>query len=303
MVRIPCNKLDLSSQLKMIRTHIIILSMNHETDQPSRLYSFGEVIVTKCCGCFNVKFGHDMYNIIHSPDLDLDPLHKRLFVTRYLKTTQRTEIKARMVSALYFVLLTTTIIIGVSVPAIMSLSANSSDKTLFWVTWSFSLGLAIINGLVGTFKIQREYIVLNSMLVRLKGEGWAFLELCGQYSQPTTIDGLSAPACHRNKIQHFFNRIEYLKQKQFIAEFSSKEHNEHETKSIRRGTKTSIGTHTVEPQLIDNEDSLNRLMSTCRMVDPQYKRDEISPPIPLPLPLEIKGNPPRRSSTIDSEVV
>ena len=231
-------------------------------------------LITKCCCCFNISFGHDMKDIVYSNMIDLDPIHKQLFISRYIKTTQHTEIKARLVSFSYFVLVTITIILGVAVPAIMSLSADS-DRVWYWVTWTFSLILAIINGFIGTFKIQKEYIVLNSVLVRLKGEGWAFLELCGSYGTPVNRDdgsGETEPATHRNKIQKFFYRIENLKQKQFIAEFSESAQDSRSNRNVqhsRPNNRGSGGSNGSNDGLIS--DIMLKKMSIQSMVEPVRK--------------------------------
>lgn len=178
-------------------------------------------LITTFMGCFKVKFGHNMVSIILSKDIELSKLKKCLFMARYIKTTQCTEIKMKKIGVLYYFCMSVVIILSAAVPAIMAF--DSENRTTFWITWTFALTITILNSFIGSYKLQKEYFILNNILLQLRREGWSFLELSGYYGQPeeTDVSGVYERATHDNKTDRFFARVENIKRKQFMAEFTS----------------------------------------------------------------------------------
>jgi hypothetical protein len=118
--------------------------------------------------------------------LPLDDLQKRYLRSRWLEQLLWFGRHAGYNQRRYYVLRLLTIVGGVTVPAIVSLNVRKDHvaEVLAWVTFSFSLVVAIAAALEGFFHYGERWRTFRRTAEALKAHGWQFFELSGPYSAP-----------------------------------------------------------------------------------------------------------------------
>jgi len=104
---------------------------------------------------------------------------------------------------------------SISVPALLSIEYMNNAYTIFWVTWSISLLVSIINSYLALLKIDKKYYSTSATLEQLDSELWQFVSLCGKYSGFYT----SESANHKNQFKYFLNNIEKLQMRYIEEQF------------------------------------------------------------------------------------
>lgn len=102
---------------------------------------------------------------------------------------------------------------SISVPALLSIEYMNERIIIFWITWSISLLVSIINAYLALLKIDKKYYSTSATLEQLDSELWQFVSLCGKYSGFYTNESPS----HKNQFKYFLNNIEKL-QMRYIEE-------------------------------------------------------------------------------------
>ena len=109
------------------------------------------------------------------------------------------------------------------VPALLSIQYGSQDTNvdctykipvIFWVTWSLSLTVTILNGLLGLYRIEKKYYLLHIILAQLLAEGFQYAELSGRYS------GFLTPGpTHENQFVFFVHAVERIVMRETDIEY------------------------------------------------------------------------------------
>lgn len=99
------------------------------------------------------------------------------------------------------------VIIGsISIPALLSIENYINRTTSFWLIWSISLMVSLINGYITLFKLDKKYYSHITITEKLACEFWQYMCLCGKYSGSY---GHSSPT-HENQFVFFTNNIERI---------------------------------------------------------------------------------------------
>jgi hypothetical protein len=162
--------------------------------------------------------------------IQLNDTNKEIIRLRYLPILKTLQRRAANYSILYY---TGHIIITVGslfVPALLSIqyadttNNDSFNKAfqiqIFWTTWVISLLVTIFNGVLTLFKIDKKYYFLNTMLERIRSEGWQYIQLTGRYSGHLINHNIPT---HENQYVFFSHRIEKFKMKQVAEEYFKSE--------------------------------------------------------------------------------
>lgn len=119
--------------------------------------------------------------------LELNDLQRQFVLDRWLDQLLWFEDKAHLNQRRYYTLRLVTIVGGVIVPALVSLSVHDRDVTdaLTWTTFGLSLVVAIAAALDGFFRHGERWRSFRRVAELLKAHGWQFFELSGPYRAPT----------------------------------------------------------------------------------------------------------------------
>jgi hypothetical protein len=194
------------------------------TVQPAATLSSGPYTPyrTLLC-CTKYKDRSNFQNVLL--DLELSKVEKDIIRIRFLSIVENFQRRSRNYSYIFF---TGNFIITVGslfVPALLSI--QNSDKNflftgdafsaqIYWSTFVISLLVTIFNGILTLFKVNKKYYFLNTVLERLRSEGWQYFSLTGRY------DGRllkNEKPTHKNQFVHFTHYVEKIKMKQVEEEY------------------------------------------------------------------------------------
>lgn len=158
-------------------------------------------------------------------NLPLSPVQKQIIEIRYLHILRNLQQRTRN-HAIVFYLGHFIITVGsLFVPALLSiqnsdqtyaLTGSSFNVHVYWAAFALSLLVTIWNGILTLFKIDKKYYFLNTILERLRSEGWQYVSLTGRYSGH--LIGKRKPT-HENQFVYFTHYIEKIKMKQIEEEY------------------------------------------------------------------------------------
>jgi hypothetical protein len=157
-------------------------------------------------------------------DLDLSEVHKEIIRIRYLSILENFQRRARNYSYIFFSGHFIVTVGSLFVPALLSIQNSDKNYTVginfsvqvYWTTFVISLLVTIFNGILTLFKVDKKYYFLNTMLERLRSEGWQYFSLTGRYSGH--LIGHQKPT-HTNQFVYFTHYIEKIKLKQVEEEY------------------------------------------------------------------------------------
>jgi len=95
---------------------------------------------------------------------------------------------------------------SISIPALLSIENYINKSTAFWLVWSISLFVSLINGYITLFKLDKKYYSNITTVEKLACEFWQYVSLCGKYSGAY---GHNYPS-HENQFIFFSNNIERI---------------------------------------------------------------------------------------------
>ena len=123
-------------------------------------------------------------------EIELEPLQKQMLRERWLDQVRWMSAKSRQSRRYYYVLRLPTVIGGIAVPGLVSLTLATVNQPMFevmrWVTFGFSLTVAILAGLDELFHFGDRWRHYRRTAEVLKTLGWQFLQLNGAFSRYPT---------------------------------------------------------------------------------------------------------------------
>jgi len=182
---------------------------------------------TDCCNntinkmCFKLyKDRSDIESVLNN--IDLPHIQKQHIQARYINMLENFKKRVRKYSIVFF---TGHFIITVGslfVPALLSIQNSNVNFSIdgysipvYIITFIVSLLVTIFNGILTLFKIDKKYYFLNTIMERLRSEGWQYLGLSGRYSGKLQ----NIVPTHANQFLYFTHQIEKIKMKQVEEEF------------------------------------------------------------------------------------
>ncbi len=157
-------------------------------------------------------------------ELDLSEVNKEIIRIRYLSILENFQRRARNYSYVFYSGHFIVTVGSLFVPALLSI--QNSDKNysfgvnfsiqVYWTTFVISLLVTIFNGILTLFKVDKKHYFLNTMLERLRSEGWQYFSLTGRYSGH--LIGHQKPT-HANQFIYFTHYVEKIKLKQVEEEY------------------------------------------------------------------------------------
>ena len=135
--------------------------------------------------------------------LDLSETRKRYLRSRWLDQVLWMESAAARAQRRYYRLRLTTIVGGVTIPALVSLSVREDLAVgVDWATFALSLMVALSAAVEEFFRFGERWRHYRRSVEELKMEGWQYFQLSGHYGQGET----SHEAAHAS----FASRVEAI---------------------------------------------------------------------------------------------
>lgn len=173
--------------------------------------------------CISYKDKSDFKMILQH--LDLTTVQKSIIETRYLHILQNLQKRARTHCIIHFIGHFIITVGSLLVPALLSiqnsdrefaLTAGPFNVHIYWATFAISLLVTMWNAILTLFRIDKKYYFLNTILERLRSEGWQYVSLTGRYSGHLTK---GVKPTHKNQFIYFTHYIERVKMKQIEEEY------------------------------------------------------------------------------------
>ena len=157
--------------------------------------------------------------------LELSLVQKEIIETRFLHILQNLQKRTRNHAIIYFVGHFIITVGSLFVPALISIQNSDKEYALtngpfnvhmYWSTFAISLLVTMWNAVLTLFRIDKKYYFLNTILERLRSEGWQYMSLTGRYSGHLTP---GKKPTHQNQFIHFTHYVEKIKMKQIEEEY------------------------------------------------------------------------------------
>lgn len=178
----------------------------------------------RSCCCFSKqKDRANFQNILQ--ELELSHIQKQIIQIRYLNILENFKKRARNYSIIFFGGHFIITVGSLFVPALLSIQNSDSSFTftgtnftvqIYWATFVISILVTIFNGILTLFKVDKKYYFLNTILERLRSEGWQYFSLTGRYSGHLIVNGKPT---HDNQFVYFTHYVEKIKMKQVEEEY------------------------------------------------------------------------------------
>ena len=96
--------------------------------------------------------------------------------------------------------------------ALISLNTcTETSPTIWWFSWSLSLGISLINTIGAFYKWDRKYLLMFKVYYKIEQELWMYLELVGPYSHK--CQQLDVSQEYKIKMPLFMARLELIYKK------------------------------------------------------------------------------------------
>ena len=157
--------------------------------------------------------------------LELSSVQKEIIETRFLHILQNLQKRTRNHAFIYFIGHFVITIGSLFVPALLSIQNSDREYALtngpfnvhmYWATFAISLLVTMWNATLTLFRIDKKYYFLNTILERLRSEGWQYMSLTGRYSGHLTP---GKKPTHDNQFIHFTHYVEKIKMRQIEEEY------------------------------------------------------------------------------------
>ena len=130
-------------------------------------------------------------------EIQLEPFQKEMLRERWLDQVRWMSAKSRRARRYYYLLRLPTVVGGVAVPGLVSLTLATVGQPAFevmrWVTFGFSLSVAILAALDELFHYGDRWRHYRRTAESLKTLGWQYLQLNGTFARyPTHADAYRA---------------------------------------------------------------------------------------------------------------
>jgi len=160
---------------------------------------------------------------------------------------------------------------SILVPSLLTSESVLDKSSIYWVVWTISLVISIINGYIHLFKLDKKYYSNMWIVENLACEFWQYRSLCGKYSGTYTR---SIPT-HENQLVFFCNNIERLQVKNveenYIKLFDNSTNDTKDKQIVKSVDSVYQNKHYESPE--DLEDQANQANQANQII--QSKLPEI----------------------------
>jgi hypothetical protein len=189
-------------------------------------------------------------------NIDLDNSDKEMLLIRYINIVKKIESKYRKNASCYTMSTLFTGLASILVTAFISINnlkdnSNTISSGIWWLAWSLSLGISLVNMVASFYKWDRKYLLMFRVFYKLEQEMWMFLELVGPYGKKKDIE--NQKKSHKLNLSLFYSRIEFIYKKVNDNLLDIEENEQDEKDNSTKPTKLT----TSEQQLVDSQTDNN----------------------------------------------
>jgi hypothetical protein len=175
--------------------------------------------------CFSRLFSNEtnknikrIIDIIYK-NIDLEDNDKEILLIRYINIIKKIENKYKKNENYYtmstlFTGIASILVTGfISINTLNSLNNNINElsNSLWWVSWSLSLSISLINMISSFYKWDRKYLLMFKIFYKLEQEIWMYIESVGPYRKKKNLE--DNKKIHKININLFYYRIESIYKK------------------------------------------------------------------------------------------
>jgi hypothetical protein len=136
------------------------------------------------------------------------------------------------------------IVVGtILTPALLSITYVLDTEIIFWITWTLSLIVSILNGFFSLYKVDKNYYTSNICVEQFCSEFWQYISLTGRYSGFN--DHAETPS-HENQYVYFTNAIEKLHMRSIESSYGQISENLQQIKGTQTVIPPSVFKSTLE---------------------------------------------------------
>jgi len=160
-------------------------------------------------------------------DLDILEYQKNIIEKRYgseINSLYKKSTKATCIYKWSTIIVTT---LSILLPGLLSIqkSNESLEIPIYWISWSISFILTLLQGYTKLFKVDRNYYFYNFNYERFISEGWSYIHLGGRYNTKDT---------HKQAYKRFMRNIERMKLENVNLEFTDVKDSDEVTKKKKK---------------------------------------------------------------------
>ncbi len=172
---------------------------------------------SKCLGISSRNKNIDVIIKLVYKNVNLTNQEKELLLIRYITIINKIETKYKKNSKYYTLSSLFVNISSILVTAFISINnftqtSQHIGDVIWWIAWSLSLGISLINTIGSFYKWDRKYLLMFKIYYKLEQELWMYLGLVGPY-KPTYRSNTNQDNYHRKKLTLFTSRIESIYKK------------------------------------------------------------------------------------------
>ena len=197
------------------------------------------------------KFRTNVRRTVHL--LNISPRQKALILDRYVALVEQYADVKNKFTGLYNTTRCVTTLCGILTPALVSIQPFFGSDTwgnpMYWTTFSTSFTLALINGYISLYKIDKKFASSTKAYLELESAGWEYFSLVGRYAQILDTD---PKPTHSNRFLQFMTRVEEIRKGESKIDYgggnSSEEHTYRTTSvDIQGGSAAgAVGSSTIQ---------------------------------------------------------
>ena len=152
-------------------------------------------------------------------NIDLEDNDKEILLIRYINIIKKIENKYKKNENYYTMSTLFTGIASILVTGFISINTldtlknniNELSNSLWWVTWSLSLSISLINMMSSFYKWDRKYLLMFKIFYKLEQEIWMYIESVGPYRKKKNLEDNKKN--HKINLCLFYSRIEFIYKK------------------------------------------------------------------------------------------
>lgn len=175
--------------------------------------------LSNCLGISSKNKNIDVIIKLVYKNVNLTNQEKELLLIRYITIMNKIESKYKKNSKYYtlsslFVNISSILVTAfISINNFTQTSQHVAD-VIWWIAWSLSLGISLINTIGAFYKWDRKYLLMFKIYYKLEQELWMYLGLVGPYKLSKYNNNQNENHnYHRKKLTLFTSRIESIYKK------------------------------------------------------------------------------------------
>ena len=191
-------------------------------------------------------------------NIDLEDNDKEILLIRYINIIKKIEKKYKKNENYYTMSTVFTGIASILVTGFISINTldtlknniNELSNSLWWITWSMSLSISLINMISSFYKWDRKYLLMFKIFYKLEQEIWMYIESVGPYRKKQNLKDNQKN--HKINLSLFYSRIEFIYKKvnDNLLDIQDNEHDENANKT-NKTNNTNNTNNIIEEKIID----------------------------------------------------